>query len=193
MIHAVLASRDSPDLETRKGREHRMQTPPKNRTSALCSCGKVELEAEGDPIVSTVCYCESCQEGSRQIEALPDGRRVCGPDGGTAYVLYRKDRIGYPRGSELLRGLKLRDESSTRRVVAACCGSPMFLDFEKGHWLTVYRTALRGDLPPTEMRVHTKSRPEGVDLPDDVPNHQGYSLKFMAKLFGAWIPMLLRR
>ncbi len=170
-----------------------MQTPPKNRTSALCSCGKVEVEVEGDPIVSVVCYCESCQEGSRQIEALPNGRRVCGPDGGTAYVLYRKDRIGYPRGSELLRGLKLRDESSTRRVVAACCGSPMFLDFEKGHWLTVYRTALRGDLPPTEMRVHTRSRPEGVDLPGDVPNHQGYSLKFMAKLLAAWIPMLLRR
>jgi hypothetical protein len=148
-----------------------MQTLPKNRTIARCSCGKVELEAEGDPIVSTVCYCESCQEGSRQIEALPNGRRVCGHDGGTAYVLYRKDRIEYPRGSELLRGLKLRDESSTRRVVAACCGSPMFLDFEKGHWLTVYRTALRGDLPPTEMRVHTKSRPEGVDLPDDVPSH----------------------
>jgi hypothetical protein len=43
------------------------------------------------------------------------------------------------------------------------------------------------------MRVHTKSRPEGVDLPDDVRNHQGYSLKFMAKLLVAWIPMLLRR
>jgi hypothetical protein len=193
MIQAVLASRDSVDPEMRKGRKHRMQTASRNRTSALCSCGKVELEAEGDPIVSTVCYCESCQEGSRQIEALPNGRRVCGPDGGTAYVLYRKDRIEYPRGSELLRGFKLEDESSTRRVVAACCGSPMFLDFEKGHWLTVYRTALRGDLPPTEMRVQTKSKPEGVDLPDDVPNHKGYSIKFMAKLFGAWIPMLLRR
>jgi hypothetical protein len=26
-----------------------------------------------------------------------------------------------------------------------------------------------------------------------VPNYSGYSLKFMAKLFGAWIAMLLRR
>lgn len=38
-----------------------------------------------------VCYCESCQEGSRQIEALPNGRSVCDSDGGSAYVLrYRE-------------------------------------------------------------------------------------------------------
>jgi hypothetical protein len=170
-----------------------MSEPPKNRTTARCTCGSVELEAIGAPIMSVACYCQSCQEGSRQIEVLPNGRAVCGPDGGTAYVLYRKDRVEYSKGSELLRGLKLRDESSTRRVVAACCDSPMFLEFEKGHWLTIYQTALSGDLPSLEMRVHTKCRPAGVHLPDDVPNHRGYSLKFMAKLFGAWIAMLLRR
>jgi hypothetical protein len=69
----------------------------------------------------------------------------------------------------------------------------MFLDFKGGHWLSIYQTALVRDLPPLEMRVHTKSRPAGSDLPNDVPNHQGYSLRFMAKLFAAWIPMLLRR
>jgi hypothetical protein len=167
--------------------------PPKNHLTARCSCGNVELEAIGDPITSAVCYCESCQQGSRQIEALPNGRAACGPDGGTPYVLYRKDRVEYSKGPRLLRGLKLRDESSTRRVVASCCDSPMFLDFEKGHWLSVYRTALRGDVPPPEMRVHTKSRPAGTDLPDDVPSYSGFSFKFMAKLFGAWIAMLLRR
>jgi hypothetical protein len=170
-----------------------MPGPPTKLLTARCACGSVELEPTGDPITSTVCYCESCQQGSRQIEALPNGRPACGSDGGTAYVLYRKDRIEYSKGSRLLRGLKLRDESSTRRVVASCCASPMFLDFEKGHWLSVYRTALRGDVPPPEMRVHTKSKPAGSDLPNDVPNYSGYSLKFMAKLFGAWIAMLLRR
>jgi hypothetical protein len=108
-------------------------------------------------------------------------------------VLYRKDRVEYTKGSALLRGLKLRDGSSTRRVVASCCDSPVFLEFEKGHWLSVYLRALRGEVPPPEMRVHTKSRPAGTDLPDDVPSYSGYSLKFMAKLFGAWIAMLLRR
>lgn len=170
-----------------------MSEPTKNRTTARCLCGSVELESIGDPITSTACYCEGCQEGSRQIEALPNGRPVCDPDGGTAYALYRQDRVEYPKGSQLLRGYKLRDESSTNRVVATCCDSPMFLDFEKGHWLSIYRTALRGDLPPLEMRVHTKSRPAGSDLPNDVPSSPAYSLKFMAKLFTAWIAMLLRR
>ena len=170
-----------------------MPGPPTKLLSARCACGTVELEASGEPITSTVCYCESCQQGSRQIEALPHGRSVCGSDGGTAYVLYRKDRVEYSKGSQLLQGLKLRDESSTRRVVASCCDSPMFLDFEKGHWLSMYRTSLQGGLPPLEMRVHTKSKPAGSNLPNDMPNYSGYSIKFMAKLFGAWIAMLLRR
>jgi hypothetical protein len=171
-----------------------MAEPPRTRKkTARCACGSVELEAIGTPITSVVCYCESCQEGSRRIEALPNGRAVCAPDGGTAYVLYRKDRVEYPKGSRLLRGFKLKEGSSTKRVVASCCDWPMFLEFEKGHWLSMYRAALRGDLPPPEMRVHTKLRPAGVRLPNDVPNHRGYSLKFMAKLFGAWIAMLLRR
>jgi hypothetical protein len=38
--------------------------------TARCSCGSVEIEAFGAPITSAVCYCDSCQEGSRQIEAL---------------------------------------------------------------------------------------------------------------------------
>lgn len=41
-----------------------MSSPLKNHTTARCACGSVEIEAIGDPIVNTVCYCESCQEGS---------------------------------------------------------------------------------------------------------------------------------
>lgn len=165
----------------------------KNRTTARCRCGSVELGAFGTPIMSVVCYCESCQEGSRQIEALPNGRPVCYLDGGTGFVLYRKDRVEHPEGARSLRGYKLKDESSTKRFVATCCDSPMYLDFEGGHWLSIFRAALRRDLPPAEMRVHTKSRRAGSVLPSDVPNHPGYSFRSMAKLFAAWIQMLLRR
>ena len=170
-----------------------MSEPPKNHATARCRCGSVELNAASAPIISTVCYCKSCQEGSRQIAALPNGRPVCDPDGGTAFILYRKDRVEYSKGPRLLRGYKIRGESSTNRVVATCCNSAMYLEFEKGHWLSVYRAALRGDIPPLEMRVHTKSKPAGSDLPNDVPSYRAYSLKFMAKLFAAWIAMLLRR
>lgn len=170
-----------------------MSEPSQNAKIARCSCGSVELRASGSPILSDVCYCESCQQGSRQIEALPNGRTVCDPDGGTPYVLYPKDRIERISGSELLRGHKLKEASPTERVVAACCGSFMYLDFDKGHWLSVYRNALQGVLPPVDMRVQTKSAPAGSDIPDDVPSYSGYGLKFMAKLFAAWIAMLLRR
>jgi hypothetical protein len=47
-----------------------MSAPPKNAMTASCSCGSVELEAIGAPITSVVCYCDDCQEGSRQIEAF---------------------------------------------------------------------------------------------------------------------------
>ena len=170
-----------------------MPEPPKNRTTARCRCGSVELEAIGAPTTSAVCYCESCQEGSRPVEALPDGRPVCGSDGGTAFVLYRKDRVEHSKGSHLLRGYKITDESLTNRVVAACCNSAVYLNFEKGHWLSVYQAALQGDVPPLEMRVHTKSRPAGSDLPNDVPSYPAYPFKFMAKRFAARIAMLLRR
>ena len=43
--------------------------------------------------------------------------------------------------------------------------------------------------PTLEMRVHTKSRPAGSDLPND-PAYPGYSLRLMARLFIAWIAML---
>ena len=38
---------------------------------ARCTCGNVEVEAVGAPILSVACYCDDCQKGSRQIEALP--------------------------------------------------------------------------------------------------------------------------
>src|ERR1700757_577 len=93
-----------------------------NRT-ARCSCGGVEIEAFGTPITSAVCYCDSCQEGSRQIEALTNAVPVLGPDGGTAYVLYRKDRIKYSKGAQLLESYKIDEKSTTSRVVATCCNS----------------------------------------------------------------------
>jgi hypothetical protein len=170
-----------------------MSEPPKHHTTARCACGSVELEAIGAPIMSTVCYCDDCQEGARRIEALPNARPVRDPDGGTAYVLYRKDRVECSRGAWLLQGYKIGEKSATNRVVATCCNSAMFLNFEKGHWLSVYRARFEGDVPPLQMRVQTKFKPENGDVPSDVPSYPGYPLKFMAKLAAARIAMLLRR
>jgi hypothetical protein len=67
----------------------------------------------------------------------------------------------------------------------------MFLEFTKGHWLTMYWDRFQNP-PALEMRVMTKDRRDGVELPADVPNMSAYSGKFMWKLLGAWIAMGFR-
>ena len=159
---------------------------------ASCACGSVELQASGTPIVGVVCYCDDCQEGGRRIEALAKAGPVQDPDGGTAYLLYRKDRLECVKGAPLLKGLKLKEKSATNRVVATCCNSAMVLNFDDGKpWVSVYRRRLAGDVPPPTMRICTKfsKRP----LSDDIPRYAGFPLRFAASICAAWIPMLLGR
>ncbi|MGH6617154.1 GFA family protein [Sphingomonas sp.] len=169
-----------------------MSTSSPNLT-AHCTCGTVAFETRRAPIIATACYCHSCQTAGRQIEQLPGAPPVLDADGGTQFILYRKDRVTCIRGAEHLVDRRLTPESPTRRVLATCCNSVMFLEFSKGHWLSLYRARFAPGAPPLEMRVMTRDRPEGVTLPGDVPNYPGYSGKFMGKLFLAWIAMLLRR
>src|ERR1700722_736056 len=156
-------------------------TLQQNRT-ARCTCGSVELETAGAAILGATCYCDDCQEAGRQIEQLPNAPRVLDPNGGTDFLLYRKDRLKYIKGAGLLLDHKLREGSATRRVVATCCNSVMFLDFQKGHWFSVYRARFAGDVPPSQMRVQTKSRPQTASGPGDIPSYAGYPAKFILKL-----------
>lgn len=160
---------------------------------ARCACGSVEFKAVGAPILSAACYCDDCQEGARQIEALQKAQPVLDPCGGTAYLLYRKDRVQCSKGTEHLRDYKIKNESPTRRVVATCCNSALFLDFQKGHWLSVYQARFEGDVPPLQMRIQTKFKPEGCEIPNDVPSYPTYPLRFIAKVLLARVAMLLYR
>jgi hypothetical protein len=153
-----------------------------------------ELKGSGVPIVSNICYCADCQKGSHQIEELPNAGLVMDPDGGTAYILYRKDRIECSKGAALLKSYKIKENSVTNRVVATCCNSAMFMNFDKGRfWVSAYRARFRGDVPPLQMRICTRFKPAVVVLPNDVPSYPGYPLRFMAKLLGSGAAMLLRR
>ncbi|MDB5977089.1 MAG: uncharacterized protein JWR07_3849 [Nevskia sp.] len=167
-----------------------MPSALKQNRTVRCSCGSVELETTGAPILGAACYCADCQEAGRQIEQLPNAPRVLDPDGGTDFLLYRKDRVKYIKGAELLLDHKLKEASATRRVVARCCNSALFLDFQKGHWLSVCRTRFSGDAPPLQMRIQTKSRPQTASDPGDVPSYAGYPPKFMLKLLASRIAML---
>lgn len=150
------------------------------------------MEARGRPILTGSCYCASCQEAGHRFEQLTSAPPVLNPDRGSDYVLYRKDRVQSVTGQEYLEEHRLQPDSPTRRVVATCCNSPMFLDFTKGHWLTMYRSRFP-NAPPLQMRLMTAERPAGVELANDLPNYDGPSKKFIWKLVTAWIAMGLRR
>ena len=158
-----------------------------------CSCGQVEFEANGRPILTSVCYCDDCQRASRQLESLPGAPRLLGEDGGTAYVLYRKDRVTFVKGKELLQDYRLEGEAFTKRAVASCCNSAMYLYYEKGHWLSLYRDRLMGLVPPVQMRVQTQFKAEGAVLPKDAPAFKAFPPRFIVRLLSTRLAMLLGR
>jgi hypothetical protein len=140
----------------------------------------------------SVIYCDSCQKGSHQIETLANAVRVLGSDGGTAYILYRKDRINYLKGAELLKEYKIEDRSTTSRVVAICCNSAMVMRFDDAkHWVCIYRDRFQYDVPPIQWRMCTKFKPDDAQIPNDVPSSKMYPAGFMWKLLTSKVSMLL--
>jgi len=160
---------------------------------AQCSCGSVALALKGAPIGSFACFCDTCQEGSSRIEALPNAPSVRDPDGGTEYVLYRKDRVAYAKGSELLKDYKLEQNPRTSRVVASCCNSPVMMRFDDArHWIPIYRARLGPSAPAIQMRICTSFMQNGEVPADGVPSHRGYPPAFMLKLLSSGVAMLFR-
>ncbi|XXY45820.1 hypothetical protein WME91_38040 [Sorangium sp. So ce269] len=163
------------------------------RTRLTCTCGQAALELEGRHLVSVECYCNSCRAAGAALESLPGAPKLLEASGATRFVLYRKDRVRCAAGAAQLKEHRLQPASKTRRVVATCCNTPLFLEFTDGHWLSLY--GLRwplGTLPPLEMRTMTEDLPEGTKLPEDVPNGKTQPFMFYVKLIGAWIAMGFR-
>jgi hypothetical protein len=158
-----------------------------------CACGQVRLEAKGAPITCAECHCDSCRAAAIRLQAIAGAPCVQEANGGTRYVLYRKDRVGLTDGADLLRSFRLAPAARTRRVVASCCNTPVFLEFQGGHWLSLYGSLWpAGTLPRLEERTMTDDLPDPTVLPDDVSNMRRQSGRFFVKLLGAWIAMGLR-
>lgn len=159
----------------------------------VCSCGAVAFALKGGPILAAECHCTSCRAAGERLEALPDAVAIREPNGGTRFVLWRKDRVRPLRGTEHLRSFRLGPDAHTERVVAVCCQAPMYLTFKGGHWLSLYaRRWPDGAAPPPELRTMTRDAPESLDLPDDIPNARTQTLGFFAKLLAAWARMGFR-
>jgi hypothetical protein len=161
---------------------------------ASCACGQVAVEARGRPIVTVVCYCDDCQAAGRQIEALPGAPPVLNADAGSSLVVFRKDRLSCVRGQDRLVAHKLKPGSATSRYVASCCNSALYLGFDDGkHWVDVFRGRVEGEPPPVEMRICTRFRPAGPELPADVPSVPGFSFGLIARFMAAALAMRLGR
>lgn len=163
------------------------------RRTVACKCNEVKIELTGSPILASVCHCDDCQRGSAQLELLLGAPKILDRWGGTPYVLYRKDRIRLLQGREQLVEHRIEEEKNTKRIVASCCNSPVLLDFEPGHWVSIYQQRFETPIPPARIRVQTRFVPSG-DVPDDgLPQHQGFPFSMIARLLAAWIAMGFKR
>lgn len=162
-------------------------------TELACACGKVRLAVEKSPITSAECHCNSCREAGARLASLPLARPALAPNGGTPFVVYRKDRVRILAGSDLLGEFRLTPKSTTRRVVATCCNTPVFLEFKGSHWLSLYGSLWpEGTMPALQLRTMVGDRKADAPLAGDLPSGFWPTAGFYAELLGAWIAMGFR-
>ena len=167
--------------------------PAASTRTVSCACGTVTFALAGAPFLIAECMCSSCRSAGEILGALAGAPPLLDAKDATLTAMYRKDRLACTAGSEMLREFRLRPESPTRRIVAACCNSAMLLDFTKGHWIDVYGARWPdAERPAPEMRTMAGDLPNAADLPGDIPNHRSHSLGFFARLLGAWVAMRFR-
>lgn len=158
-----------------------------------CRCGKVHLALEGAPIITAECHCNSCRAASTRLEAVGVNPRMAEPNGGTRFVLYRKDRVRFTEALDQFKEFRLKPESPTRRVIAGCCNTPLFLEFKGGHWLSLYAGLWPADhRPPPDLRTMLGDRKDKPVFDDGVPSGAWATAKFYALLLGSWIAMGFR-
>ncbi len=162
-------------------------------TAMMCACGTVSIETTGAPMIAVICHCTSCRTAGRALDAKSPVAPIVDSAGGTAVVLWRKDRVRCVRGGEHLVAHRLTPQAPSRRMTASCCGTPMFGDFTKGFWVSIYHSRVP-DAPTPAMRVMTGAAPAGTVFPKDgIPHVPGRPGRFAVKLLTTWLAMGFRR
>lgn len=165
---------------------------PETHTLA-CACGRFHVELAGAPFIATECHCNSCREAASRLAALPPAFPLTKGNSGTSgtpYILYRKDRIRFPDGTDGLAAFRLDDKAPTRRVLTTCCNTPVFLEFQGGHWLSLYAGLWpEATRPALTIRTMTSDLPADTPLDAALPAGKLTTAGFYAKLLAAWIAM----
>jgi hypothetical protein len=161
---------------------------------ARCRCGAVEIGAWSNPLVVATCYCDDCQAASERLAASANGAPATGADGGTEFMVFRRDRIACTRGVDNLQVMRLRDATKTRRMVAGCCATPMYVGFDdKRPWVSALRASFGAGAPPVEMRICTRFRRPAHKPEDGLPDHPGYPAAMILRVLAVWPRMLFSR
>ena len=155
-----------------------------------CACGATRLDVLGKPIASLECCCTSCRDGARRMATRTAAPDVLTSYGAVPYVMIRKDRVHFTEGFDNLCEFRLTPNSKTRRVFAGCCNTPIFTEFESGHWVSLFAQLWpETSRPRVEMRTMVSDLPADAHLPNDVSNAQKFNLRIFPKLLGAWAAM----
>jgi len=163
------------------------------KQTLTCACGGVALELHGAPFFTTECHCDSCREAASRLARLKLSRHMVEDNGGSQFALYRKDRARIVRGQEKLVGYRLKAGAPTRRVVAGCCNSPVFLEFQGGHWLSIYSSLWpEGQAPRPQIRTMTADRHPEAQPDQSIPHGKRQTFGFYGRLLAAWVAMGFR-
>jgi hypothetical protein len=161
---------------------------------AHCRCGAVKIGAWGEPIIVSACYCDDCQAAAQRLAASANMALAASDDGGSEFMVFRRDRIACTRGAENLEAMKLTAASKTRRMIAGCCATPMYVGFDdKKPWVSAFRASFGADAPPVEMRICTRFRRAEDKAKDDLPEHAGYPAAMILRVLAVWPRMLFSR
>lgn len=149
----------------------RSASPP--RYTATCACGSVEIALDAAPIAALSCCCDDCQAAGARLEALPGAPPFREPCGGTPATLFPKTALKVTRGQGKLVPVRLNDRSPTKRMVATCCNSFLYVAFDRGpFWIDVVNARFAGDAPRPRWRIQTRFL--DVPPPPDMTNHPKY-------------------
>ncbi|MEC7760516.1 MAG: hypothetical protein VX874_01230 [Pseudomonadota bacterium] len=156
-----------------------------DRQDISCRCGTVRLQAAGLPSGATICHCAECQTAAMIFEHRFNAF-VADAEGGTFHILWRKDRLTCVAGSEHLAAHRLASNTPTDRVIATCCGTPMYLDRKGRPWVGLFADRVPEAIRPApEMRVFAKDRVETGQHADGVRTYAGYSRRMMIRRWRA--------
>jgi hypothetical protein len=162
-------------------------------TTLVCHCGQFHMEVVGSALLSAQCHCNSCRRAGHELSSYGPARALTEDYGGTNYTLYRKDRVHFSDGLEGLIAYRLTPMSPTRRVFTSCCYTPVFVEFQGGHWLSLYSS-----MWPLQERERPALRTQIYDAPPNtkfdltIPASGWNTAKFYARLAAAWAAMGFR-